>query len=281
MAHIDLCANWRIASQYPHVGTPVAWHWAWEFLRRNTEYHRDFELYDLGKSFPKGSIHRQECFPPAEPGERMASYKRRLGDHWRMLSRREVIKRRWVLERPVSPTLRWNQLTASPFTRPSRIVTSHVGDLRDTPIESWTWPGEARFRVRLFGDVESQLNHIRDRSLMLQEKYLKGQTAITNLKDEYHYILRVYDLQREARALGQRPPLKELRDLIEKETEAITWMGGTAAAFIDHVSNPVSKRFNQEYEEYASRLIVQRQYVRLLDYESRRPPTLHPLDSSQ
>jgi hypothetical protein len=270
MEALDLRANWRLASDYPHVGDLVGWHWAWEFLRRNNEYQRDHEQFASGESCPKGSIHRYECFPPAAPSETMASYKRQHGE-WSMFPRAMVIRDRWALQRPVSPTTRWNELTASPFTRPAQIVKAHKGSLRDAPIERRAWPGEVLFRVRLFGDVASQLDHIKKNASKLQNEYLDGATAITKLEDEYHFILRVYDVQREAKVLNRRPQLTELRSLIGKETEELTRMGGSAEVFIDRVTNPQSKRFNQEYEQYAERLIGQRQYLRLLDYESRRP----------
>ena len=73
-------ANWKNPSEYPNPKNANGSRWAWEFLRRNPQYQKDYEKY---KNLPPLKERRQntdffECDPPAKRGESVANYKKRM-----------------------------------------------------------------------------------------------------------------------------------------------------------------------------------------------------------
>jgi hypothetical protein len=73
-------ANWKNRSEYPDPKNASGVEWAWEFLRRNQDYQKDYDLY---KNFPSrnkrlSNTDYYECDPPAKPGESIISYRSRM-----------------------------------------------------------------------------------------------------------------------------------------------------------------------------------------------------------
>ena len=68
--------DWRDASAYPGTGCRVRSLWAWDFLRRNDAYRRDFELLRLGVLAAPTVAERWSLLEPVDPARSWKSFDR-------------------------------------------------------------------------------------------------------------------------------------------------------------------------------------------------------------
>lgn len=101
--------NWKDPDAYPDPNETDGCQWAWEFIRRNPEYHEDYKILTKAKKEGSGNIRTRYGFglsaydPPIKPDESKEQYMARMvtsnnGTH-RIISLEEYLCNKWILWR--------------------------------------------------------------------------------------------------------------------------------------------------------------------------------------
>jgi hypothetical protein len=96
-------ADWRDPKAYPPGQGTRMRRWAWEFLRRNPEYHADYDRWLRNASRdkrpgPDEDLSSHACDPPSREGETLAEYEARMaaeGHQWQYTSMDFVLRRKY------------------------------------------------------------------------------------------------------------------------------------------------------------------------------------------
>ncbi|MBF0371590.1 MAG: hypothetical protein HQL52_19305 [Magnetococcales bacterium] len=147
--------DWRDPNAYPSPeGTPLS-KWAWEFLRRNPDYQKDYhEINDLD------GLDALIFTPPATPGESLNDYEKRMRkdghETWEFVSRATLKAKKWGLKEMISPAEEWG------FSFETSVLTETWGcSTRD--------PNKVAFVFDLSWPIGPQLRHVK-RALQIKQK---------------------------------------------------------------------------------------------------------------
>ncbi|MBF0383932.1 MAG: hypothetical protein HQL69_23190 [Magnetococcales bacterium] len=199
--------DWTDPEAYPDPKKTSLQQWAWEFLRRNPEYQRDYKKsctmpcyaeIEANQSVP-GGLEGFFCNPPALPGELKIDYLDRVGTGKINDYEASVAEKYGITSLMIDPadpdgifmTGLKTQYLPCLFVSETEDLQATIG-LKPDSVE------EVVFKINLSWKVEPQLQYIKER-LNKIEQYLKKQGKISSGKRNstklYQEYLRVLDAE--------------------------------------------------------------------------------------
>lgn len=261
--------NWRKPKEYPPLDIPLEG-WAWEFLRRNREYQKQWNFYvdktaEFAQAFGPPSKWSPEVkagidvwffHPPVQQGETQRAWRARViasgAEPIGPLPLATGLAIEWHLEEMFNPAFSWLYIEDMEFrprfrARSEPIIRYHVGHIEDwgwaTARAMWPLPapqGSALVQIDMARPIKAQL----DRAVPLLEAK-RDQLVADGLLDpdpdplkgpktkEYRNLLRVFDAYRAKEASGEKIGNEQIANEIYKDVEE----GGTAVAIAKKYSS--------------------------------------------
>jgi len=137
----DWLPDWKDANAYPKPKELDWEQWAWQFLRRNPEYQKDYQnwraLLDTlpadCKELPENDMRFWVCDPPAKAGETYKEYVNRVRGGWRRTFRAKALFEKYGFGAGGGPSLveghRWTGLGLVPPEQERFPGTFATGDI--------------------------------------------------------------------------------------------------------------------------------------------------------
>ncbi|TDQ93237.1 transcriptional regulator domain-containing protein [Paraburkholderia silvatlantica] len=178
-------ADWRDESQYPPSDLLDASIWAWEFLRRNAEYVRDYAIcrdafVDVPATpYPLDPLTHYLCEPdPTAPDMLYKDYASQHCDHF-VYPVKDAVRHKWQINQMPDPSHTWEiLLNRHPFDSPDHnqlawLFACNTVDIINPP-DRWTQRrqsatkvtgicvgNEILVRLDLTGNLDEQLDALR------------------------------------------------------------------------------------------------------------------------
>lgn len=203
-------ADWKSVADYPSPDTTTETEWAWQFLRRNPEFQRDYD--ELVRPFAGAGfgMHLLEdlncciCDPPALPSETRDQYWERIQrdgiTEYKAITKPWCMAQKWGLEDiPPAPEDKKGRKPPglSVIIRPVFRSIQSKCMVGDNPISTDTRSTDAWFRFDLSLPLEKQLERAKQ-WLTSEQKYLqsKGDVEVRAKRNHvarYREYLRILD----------------------------------------------------------------------------------------
>lgn len=193
-AHAQHClfiarADWRDDLQYPTPEIQDPSIWAWELLRRNAEYARDYEvckdaLRDVPASpYPMDPLTHYLCEPdPVDPNMLYKDYAKLHRNHF-VYPVKDAVRRKWKINQMPDPTHSWDRLptkttdnnqlawlfacnTVEVINPPDRWT---IGTRVALPVTGVCVDNEVLVRLSLTGNLDQQIESLRQQFAVVFE----------------------------------------------------------------------------------------------------------------
>ena len=216
----DWLPDWDDAKAYPKPKDLDWRQWAWQFLRRNPEYQKDYESWralldtlpaDCNR-LPRDDMRFYVCDPPAKAGETYKEYaNRRAGGGWRRTPRAEALPEKYGfgfgVPQRLAGTHRWSGLGLVPPEQeifPSTFLTGdivrwldHVPEVPNYKYQLHVGKFEAWVRFNLEWPIDIQLRRtkqvLEEQKLALKELDDLEPIENRNQIDKFPYYIRLLD----------------------------------------------------------------------------------------
>ncbi|VVE75969.1 hypothetical protein PCA31118_05108 [Pandoraea captiosa] len=210
-------ADWRDSNLYPRDTLHDPSIWAWEFLRRNNGYARDYDYWNdrvcedvPAIPLPKMLLDGYYCDPEAIPGMRYDEYKKAYPIHV-VLSVQDYLRERWGVIRLVDPSLSaaevekrfpgddprnrlsWIFASTTPqvispapgFSAKSYLFHKHLS----LPVSGYCTGTEVMVRLDITGNFDVQMDSLRRKIGGLFEGGDRGGETLSGSREQFLQIL--------------------------------------------------------------------------------------------